>query len=169
MRRNSKKKPRKGFNPSSSFMLQKTETDCGPTSVYNALVWLGCNPNQAIYDRLLKICKTDHEGTFTPDMNRALRWAAKKWKFSCEYRPYATATEITNHIKKGGSAILGHNTPWELPPVPHYSFWFDFEDGNVLGANVKWRRLYAYVTTFQLRWIARTDGDVWLLKRELDE
>jgi hypothetical protein len=101
-------------------------------------------------------------------MNKALRWAAKKYDFSCEYKLCVTATEIVNHIKKGGSVVLGHSTPWEKRPTSHYSFWFDFDDGKVLGVNVKWKQMYSYLTPLQLRQVSLND-DCWFIKKEKDD
>jgi hypothetical protein len=158
----------KAKKPLNSFILQKTEYDCGPIAIFNALVWFDLQPNDKVYDRLFKLCKTDKEGTTTLDMNKALRWAAKKYDFSCEYKLQVTATEIVNHIKQGGSVVLGHSAPWEKRPTSHYSFWFDFEDNKVLGANVKWKQMYSYLTPLQLRQVSLND-DCWFLRKKEDE
>lgn len=159
---------RKKRPSSSHFILQKTIYDCSPTSVYNALVWLGINPDESTYDRIFKICKTKKSGSHTSNVNKALRWAAKKWGFKCEYKMNVLISEITEHIKKGNAVIIGHKLPWEKPPELHHSFWYDYQDGNLIGVNVKWRCMYACMTPFELRRIAR-DDDVWFITKEEED
>lgn len=129
-----------------NLIAQQNETDCSPTAIANAICWandwkFNGSIQTDILNRVVKLCKTDEDGTADDDFVIVLKKMGKRFGFVVNkikvIKNKKDTQEVYNHIKHGGSVILSHIDMIDSELAWHHSFWFKIScTGCLMGANV---------------------------------
>lgn len=160
------------------YLKQKTDYDCSPIAICNALIWSGMKiwKVNALYVLIKGLCKTDKNGTYDNEANFALRTINKRYK---NFKKIKHIQYINNEsIKYILSAlnnqnyciILGHLEIWENNPEWHNSFWF--KNGKYfIGINAHQKHLYYQVDRKYFKKILKKTNNgcvssCWILQKK---
>jgi len=106
------------------FIKQTNKYNCGPTAIYNLLLWADAVNSKNNYRQLNKICNPNPEfGTGYLMMNYGIRRAIENSRIQfSKFRIQPSFTEVKNHVKTGGSVIINFHWNTERKNGEHYVF-----------------------------------------------
>jgi hypothetical protein len=96
------------------YIRQPDEYSCGPTAIYNALLWAGYDSESKVIVPFLQFACQVHDpedhragGTNDSDFDRVIRYVGHGF-FTTKLVRNPTVESIKRHLKKGGSVCLGY-------------------------------------------------------------
>lgn len=103
------------------MFYQSDESTCAPVALMNLASWAGTTLD---FKRIMRLCKTDKDGTYDGDMLKALRSVVKNLGLTMKWLTKPSLTLMDAHLSMPGRVILfshlDSNREW------HWSFWYGF-------------------------------------------